>query len=284
MVPLVEFRHGPDGTPFRLRGSEAVIDGTGRIPFHGILSRGLLERVRHTQASFASWDEYGHLLHHEAEAELQELARWRRTAAECGVLSFTQSALCVRSYVEQYVGANDHCEAWNVKEGHTSSVWRVQLQNGNAKHEFALNVARDHIAGEELERTSEMMVRIAELWPESNLAKVLDIVMIRLPDVAQPVLVTRNEWIPDSYEIHRLPAPGNELGPLVLVERFLTEESSPSHVRQILGRRLNEAECAQVNRDVDEFLERTARFAVQVDINDGDLVWSGQRAIVIAIR
>jgi hypothetical protein len=178
----------------------------------------------------------------------------------------------------------NHCEIWNVKEGHTSSVWRVRLNNGSGIHEFALNVARDRMAGEELARTSGVMQCIAESWPDANLAKVLDIAKIRLPNVAEPVLITRNEWIPDSYEIHRLPALESQPGPLVVVERFLIDDSAPARIRRVLGRRLTEVECEQVDRDMHEFLERTVQLSVQVDINDGDLVWNGQRAIVIAIR
>jgi hypothetical protein len=303
MSHIIKFQYGPDGIPFRLVDSGGVVDGTGRIPFHGIISRGLLDRVEQAAVPFPPWEEYGHLLHDQRIADWQELSLWRRTAGECSVLRFAQSAVCVQRYVEQYVGPlphdngsvnvlkrnlvsqqAGHYEVWNVKEGHTSSVWRVRLDNGSAIQEFAVNVARDRMAGEELARISEAMQRIAESWPEANLARVLDIVKIRLPDVAEPVVVTRNEWIPESYEIHRLPGPGNEPGPLVVVERFLTEDSAPSRIRRILGRRLTEAECEQVNRNVREFLERTARLAVRVDINEGDLVWTGQRAIVVAIR
>jgi hypothetical protein len=290
VLNTIKFRYGPDGMPFNLFGGRIVVDGSGRIPFHGIISRGLLERVRQAAAPFPPWEEYGHLLHDQRTADSQELALWRCMADECWVLGFAQSAACVRRYVEQYVDSlpasrlADHCEIWNIKEGHTSSVWYVRLDNESTTQEFAVNVARDRMAGEELARTSETMRRIAESWPEANLARILDIAKVRLPDVAEPVVVTRNEWISDSYEIHRLPAPDNEPGPLIVVERFLTEDSAPSRIRRILGRRLTEAECEQVNRDVREFLERTVRLAAQVDINDGDLVWNGQRAIVIAIH
>ena len=281
MTYPVEFRYGPDGVPFHLLGDGAVVDGMGRIPFHGIISRGLLGRVRQAPEPLASWDEYGHLLHDEAAVNSRELDHWRRTAAECGVLSYAQSAACVRSYVEQYVTTSVRCEVWNVKEGHTSSVWRVQLGSGTT---FAVNVARDRAAGEELERSSETMRRIAESWPEANLAKVFETARVQPAAAPEPVVVTRNEWIPDSHEIHRLPSSGTEPGPLLLVERFLTDDSAPSRIRRLVGRRLNPAECEQVELDLQMFLKRTAQFAVQVDINDGDLVWNGQRAIVIAIR
>jgi hypothetical protein len=280
----IEFRYGPDGVPFHLLGGGAVVDGAGRIPFHGIISRGLLERMRQTPELSGPWEAYGHLLHDEAAVNSKELARCRRTATLCGVLSFAQSAACVRSYVERYVTTSARCEVWNVKEGHTSSVWRVRLAEGNTWQEFAVNVARDRAAGKELKRTSQTMRRIAQSWPEANLTKVFEIASVRPTATAEPVVVTRNEWIRDSYEIHRLHGFETEPGPLVLVERFLTEDSAPSRIRRLVGRRLNPAECEQVERDLREFLERAAQFAVQVDINEGDLVWNGQRALVIAIR
>lgn len=284
MTNSVEFRYGPDSVPFHMFGGGTVVDGTGRIPFHGIISRGLLGRVQQTPEPLAPWEEYSHLLHDEAAVNSKELDRWRRTAAECSVLSFAQSAACVRIYVERYVTTSARCEVWNVKEGHTSSVWRVRLGNGTTWQEFAVNVARDRAAGEELERTSETMRRIAESWPEANLAKVFEVTSVQLAAAAEPVVITRNEWIRDSHEIHRLPGSGTEPGPLVLVERFVTEDSAPSRIRRLVGRRLDPAECEQVEGDLREFLALTAQYAVQVDLNDGDLVWNGQRAFVIAIR
>lgn len=280
----VEFLYGPDGVPFHLLDGETVVDGTGRIPFHGIISRGLLARLQQAPEPLDPWDELGHLLHDETAVSSSELDRWRRTAADCGVLSFAQSAVCIRNYIERCAPARTRCELWNVKEGHTSSVWRVRLGDETTREEFAVNLARDRPAGEELERTSETMRRIAEFWPAANLAKVFEITSVRPTATAEPVVITRNEWIPDSHEIHRLPGSGTEPGPLVLVERFLTEDSAPSRIRRLVGRRLKSAECEQVEEDLREFLARTAPLAVQVDMNEGDLVWNGQRAIVIAIR
>ncbi|WP_189530676.1 hypothetical protein [Paludibacterium paludis] len=241
--------------------------------------------MRQAAEPFAPWEAYGHLLHDRRAARSRELARWRRAADECGVLSFARSAACAQRYVARYAGGRaTRCELWNVKEGHTSSVWRVRLATDGAMEEFALNVARDRLAGEELARTSETMHRIAEAWPDANLARVRDIARVSLAKDAAPVVVTRNEWIADSFELHRLPAPGEDPGPLVAVERFLADDGAPSRPRRILGRRLTGDECGQVERDVGGFLAHTARLGARLDINDGDLVWNGQRAIVIAIR
>src|SRR5262249_32246686 len=136
----------------------------------------------------------------------------------------------------------------------------------------------------ELERASETMRSISESWPEANLARVFEIARVQPAAAAEPVVVTRNEWIPDSHEIHRLPGSETQPGSLLLVECFLTDDSAPSRICRLLGRRMTPSECKQVEQDLEEFLKRTAQFAVQVDINDGDLVWNSQRAIVIAIR
>lgn len=282
------FRHGPEGVPFYLL-AEGLVDEMGCIPFHGIISRGMLDQLRNESDPIPPWEEFGHLIHDQRVADSSGLVFWRRVANGCGALSFAQSAMCVHRYLEQYVSLLEvegdfACEALNVKEGHTSSVWRVRIDSGPTSSEFAINVARDSIAGIELARSSKAMKLIVESWPEANLAKVIELTEVRLPELPQPVVVTRNEWISDSFEIHRLSAAACATGQLVLVERFLTDDSAPSRIHRIRGRRLTENETEQVNQDIKVFLHRTEQYGVQLEINHGDLVWNGQRAVVIGFQ
>jgi hypothetical protein len=217
-------------------------------------------------------------------------------AAECAVLSFGQSALAAKQYVEAYCAAlpldraDISCELWNIKEGHTSSVWQVRVHGipGAETDEFIVNVARDTEAGRELKATSAKMLAIARLWPKANLAKVLSVdeVPIDFHGVPIGVKVTRNELIRDCYEIHQLVDRLAGRRRLVLVERFLApEKDRPSHIRSIRGRELTEPERRRVKNDVNGLLARIRRrFPVGVDFNDGDVVWNGKRGIVVAIR
>jgi hypothetical protein len=288
----VTFSHGPEATPFIVDEQGGVVDAAGRTPFHGILSRGLLERAGRAGAGnpLPPWGDNAHLLDAGSRAEATDDERaaepWRRAAADCGVLTFAQSATCARALAERVAGEiglppDAGIALWSAREGHTSSVWRVRL--GGA-HEFAVNVARDRIAGEELRRTMSVLRRIGDEWPEANIARVLEIAEVQPSGVAWPVVVTRNEWIAGGLEIHRLPPLDGLDGALVAVDRFIADDDAPAVIRSIRGRRLTEAEVARVTRDMAEFLDRGAGHSVQLDINDGDLVWDGRRAVVVAIR
>jgi len=298
---FVALSHGPEAMPFFIDGSGGVIDAAERIPFHGIISRALLDHARGVTDVLSDWGSFAHRLDGiENAKDGPEVAAWRSAARCCGVLSFAQSTAAACAYAERLArpadavrlfglaiasGEEPAISLWNVKEGHTSSVWRARLECAAGAAECAINVARDPVAGRELQRTSRIMRRIARAWTEANLACVRDIASVRLPSVADPVVVTCNDWIADAHELHRLSRPGekNE-GPLVAVERFVADEGEPAHIRRIVGRQLSEAEAAGVEIDLAEFLAHGAEFAVRLDINDGDLVWDGRRAIVVAIR
>ena len=107
---------------------------------------------------------------------------------------------------------------------------------------------------------------------------------MRPADAREAVVVTRNEWIADSFELHRLPGQGGGAEILIAVERFLTEDATPARIRRIVGRRLEQAERERVEADLKKFGERTTGLGVEVDIAEGDVVWNGERAWVVAIR
>jgi len=297
---LAAFRHGPEATPFSINSSGGVIDAAGRIPFHGIISRALLDHARGATDALSDWGAFGHRLDEIVYSEDEPgITAWRRAARGCGVLSFAQSAVAACAYAGRLARPADAARVldlaiasgeepaialWNVKEGHTSSVWHARFECAAGAAECAINVARDPVAGRELRRTSRIMRRIAQSWPEANLARVREIASVRLPDLADPVVVTSNDWIAGARELHRLPGNPGTNGLLVAVERFITEPGMPAHIRRIAGNRLDPAETARVEHDLTEFLARGAEFGVELDINDGDLVWDGLRAIIVAIR
>jgi len=277
------FRYGPDATPFVLDAHGIPVDDKGRRPFHGIVSRGLLVRAGEVEGALPGWSDNAHRLDVESAGKLDGPNRaWSRAAVECGLLSFAQSTACARVFAEQIAvelgfGTGAGIALWNVREGHTSSVWHVRIEGAAAA--LAVNVARDRIAGEELRRTSKVLKQIGDAWPDANIARVQTIADVQPPGLAEPVVVTHNEWIAEAFEIHRLPD-----GSLITVERFIADDDAPAYICRIRGRRLSEGECAQVDRDMAAFLTSGADHAVQLDINEGDLVWDGRRAVVVAIR
>lgn len=283
MSSAFTFRYGPDATPFVVDAHSIAVDDKGRRPFHGIVSRGLLVRAGEVEGTLPRWSDHAHRLDVESAGKHDGHDRaWSRAAAQCGLLSFAQSTACARVFAEQIAvelgfGTGAGIALWNVREGHTSSVWHVRIEGAAAA--LAVNVARDRIAGEELRRTSQVLKQIGDAWPDANIATVHAIADVQPPGLAEPVVVTRNEWIAEAYEIHRLPD-----GSLIVVDRFIADDDAPADIRRIRGRRLSADECAQVDRDMAAFLARGADHAVELDINEGDLVWDGGRAVVVAIR
>ena len=286
---------GPDRVPFVL-GPQATVHCARAIPFHGIVSRGLLQVLADRKGGAELWHRRAHRLFDEPSGgEDLDAAALTAAARQCGVLSFGQSALAARTYVERYCATQlndcvDTCEMWNIKEGHTSSVWHVTVDpaSGADRHAFILNVARDSRAGDELEATSKKMQAISAIASGANVARVSDITTVRIDYFGQPidVLVTRNELVADAYEVHSARDRHTGAKALVLVERFLTAGDRPATISSIRGRRLAPVDCQQIANDIDAFLSETARHHIEasVDVNDGDVVWNGRRATVVAIR
>ena len=285
---------GPDRVPFEL-GPRATVHCTVATPFHGIISRGLLRLLGDRDDGTALWRNHAQHLLDEDDGGDRRAAALTAAARQQRVLSFGQSALAARTYIERYCDATPDdgastCELWNIKEGHTSSVWQIRIEpaSGAEPHVFVVNVARDSTAGDELEAASKKLQQIYAAAPGANMARVADITTVRLDYFGESidVLVTRNELVADAYEIHS--ARDRETGAktLVLVERFLTSHDQPAMISAIRGRRLTPHDCRQIATDIETFLRDAARhhIDVSVDINDGDVVWNGRRATIVAIR
>jgi len=268
---------GPDKLPFAI-SAEGKIQQEISTPFHGIISRGLLN------IGCSIWNTHSHLLEYGTdELQTEEWIILKQNAIQCGVLTFADSTLAAQRYIETYCPVPE-CELWNIKEGHTSSVWKVTLADGAS---FVLNIARDKAACEELKTLSTHLKRITDEGDASNLAKVYDIVEIEDEQLPIKVVVTKNEWINDSFEIHsRINLKTNQ-EELLLVERFITDKRKPAEITSILGRIFNATETQQIKKEISNFLTQATTCLSHtpvININDGDVVWNGEKAVVIAIN
>lgn len=255
--------------------------------------KGLLNKLKENNVSNEVWYKNAHLLEREdlnCGSNVQDLLILKEYAAECKVLSFRQSAACVKLYVEKYFAGLEashiaKCEIWNIKEGHTSSVWKVAFASEEKFDSFAVNVARDEEAGIALKASSEKMKIIGIKFPEINLAKVLDIYALQDRSLPSLVVITRNEWIDNSYEIH---SRKNKTGEdeLLMVERFLTSKNNPAYITSVLGRIFTAEEVRNIKKEINIFLTKATAYLPgkpEININDGDVVWDGEKAIVVAI-
>lgn len=288
------FFFGPDKIPFCLQ-LNGMVESDCSLPFHGIVSRGLLNWLRGHNVSPTVWYEHAPSLEPAYlldGSDYQDVALLRAAAAECKVLTFGQSAWCAQRFVELYepeaARQADWCEFWNIKEGHTSSVWKVTYPAADKLEiSFVINVARDQQAGEELRLTSERMQIIAASGASADMAQVHDIRTIALDGESGPheVVVTKNEWIDNALEIHsrRSKQTGDE--ELILVERFITHPQHPAALTSIHGRILNSKETQIIRQGVADFLTHAGRCLPEkpeISINEGDVLWNGEKAIVIA--
>lgn len=277
---------GPDRVPFALT-DEGQLAAAPAIPFHGIVGRGLLNLLSRERQPASVWHEHAHRIDAPPTSEdAPQLIQLRAWAHECQSLSFAQSALAAQAAVDAFAGSSTACELWNVKEGHTSSVWRLQLQDPDGGQTIcALNVARDAVAGVELRTVSAFMQAAAGRTPGLPMAAVLDLseVCVRGTAGAMPVVVTRNVWVDGAHEIHQLTgADGQDR--LVLVERFITRAEGDARIRAVRGRTCSPEERQRIHRDIACFMaEACAGERFRIDINDGDVVWSGGRSVVVAM-
>ncbi|MBT1704921.1 hypothetical protein [Chryseosolibacter indicus] len=287
----MEFRFyfGPDKIPFRLLDN-GMVETSSTMPFHGIISRGMLDKFQEQNITCDYWFKYAlHLEYHDPQIYLtDDFERIYKYFLECRVLSFSQSAFCAQQYIissYEYRRLKDaRVEVWNIKEGHTSSVWKVTMDDELHSETFIVNVARDRKAGEELKETSEVLQRIATECPDAGIAKVLDIYSFSHHDLPCSTIITRNEWVDDAFEIHQRKT-GEKGVEFILVNRFITSKNNPAQITSVLGRIFSTEESEKIKSGLNDILSKATRFHpnVKVDINDGDLVWNGERAIAVAL-
>ena len=275
----ISINHGPECTGLTELGDPQhlhLVSQRGR-PFHGIAPLGLMAWLDEQPDGPGLWlrcaaridkgsDEPGDL-----EPDLAAVCDAARRA---GVLSFGQSAHAALDCAVQYAGDEyDAVRVWATKEGHVSSVWEVESRDGPR---FVLNIARDSTAASTaLDRTSRILrditVRTEIGEAELGVAEVQDIAHQDGHD-HDPVTITRNQLISPALEIHRV---GSEF---VLVSDFLTDEGDPAWIRAIRGRRATAAQASAI----DTACTLLARVGVAIEIDAGDMVWDGERPVLVA--
>lgn len=286
------FYFGPEKVSFQL-SEDGVVESLSAIPFHGIISRGLLQRFIEFNIESTLWFSNAHrLFDKNLKAPEETLQVLREHAIQSKVLSFDNSANVVKKYVltycEKYSKKSiETIECWNIKEGHTSSVWKVTLKGEKKSESFVLNVARDFEAGKELKQSSEKLKLVGVQIPSVNCAKVYEVVTIEDEMLPAPVIVTRNELVKDSFEIHTRNNMTTKKQEFLLVERFLTNADNPSQITSVLGRLFSSKETKKIEKEIKNFITKATsalKEELQVSINDGDVVWDGKKAIIVAIN
>src|SRR5207253_2665632 len=142
---------------------------------------------------------------------------------------------------------------WNVKEGHTSSVWSATFACASEKgpKRIAVNVARDDVASRELEQATARFRELTEREPDIAAAHVLALWILRRANIrGATVTVVAQTWIDDAYEIHTVPIGPGAGGQFFAVERFIADPKEPAHIRSVRGRRLTIEEHRRTGRQM----------------------------------
>jgi hypothetical protein len=283
----VALLHGPTRTP--------VGDGAPCRPFHGIVGLGLLEIL--PPGGACEWEVAAPLLDAALSgdaASTERLPAGLLTAArERGVLSFAQSAAAAVCFAAQHVDAASCIELWNVKEGHTSSVWRLSADGPDGvRTRLALNIARDDVAGAELERSADVLDDLARRT-SVPVAAVVACARVALPGDGAPCPhVVAQEWVDDAVEVGFLRDRSEGVRRLYAIERFVTSGEVPGRITGAVGRRLTDDEHIEVARcatrvaldgaDVDA--DGLSISFPRLDLNHGDWVWTpdGPHAVAAA--
>lgn len=253
------------------------------MPFHGVAPRGLLATLgpsgqavwERAAPAIEEWLAHGgdgtgippHLL---------------AAARAAGVVSLAASAEVAAAYAEVALAAPP-AELWSVKEGHTSTVWRVTSADGAA---YAVNVARDLVATEELATSAGVLATMAAALPDVVAAPVAT---GRVPaGGAGEVAVLVQPWVAGALEVGA-PRRGDGSCALLAVERFLTDPGSPARIVAVRGRRLDDGEQRTVaalwaaatlagTRPAGDGLVAVPR----IEVREGDLVLAPWGPAVVA--
>jgi len=325
--------HGPQCDPLLLRGKDKVDTGNTPIPYFGIISRGLLNRLSEIKpqghpnewSTIAPWFEFDHpwFLNKNLKTKTitfkdpikRQLNNWFMAAKDCNFVSVQESAyLCKKFLLKSLTGKNkvslsgicryfglkdgfsnniDTVNIWLVKEGFTSSVWRVEINSevSNSQLVLCMNVARDIDASVELASTYQHLLSLYQKDP-LHIAQPFGIDFIRAYswDKSVNIAVTVHSWV-EGHEIHVKKYRDNNIAKFILVKWFLPENGNQGKQSQIVGRELTQLEHDHFWEKYLAFLAKHATIdrnekkisVPRLELNEGDIIWNDKDLFVIAI-
>lgn len=272
---------------------------------HGIISEGLLKRFLEEKLDLKLWDNYVSYLNGDLnELDNELLLKIQDLSLSAGTLHFNHSTICAMESVSKYIIDNYHSheiitEIISLQEGHISSVWKVNITDSNNKllESFILNIARDYAAGVRLRSISELMKEMRENYSDVSVAGVYSIDTVEIEYFGEliEVVVTRNEYINGAKNIFIMDKDEFEKPQYYIAEKFL--DSSPGATKKVLARPATDTIIDEINRTIDCVTDYSLNgvfappnlpvynpdgsYAPKLDINRGDLVWDGEKVIVV---
>jgi hypothetical protein len=244
-----------------------------------------------------------------------QINAWLDAAEAHAVLSYAQSFAAARVFVEAHLDGSAarsweelaalatggavtggppvvSMDFWSVREGHTSSVWRVALRcAGGAEVVLCLNVARDRESGRELVWTAQEMRRLHAIAPGSVLGVLACETLVgQTAGGPAPIPVVAVPWLEGAQELQVVRDPPRDSGLFLIVDRFEARGSaSPGRqfpLGQILDPDASEAlfrEQLALRVKLTRFEDDGAASTPFFEMNEGDLVWRDGLVTAIAV-
>jgi hypothetical protein len=192
-------------------------------------------------------------------------------ARAAGVRTYAQSLATALDYALRIAEAEAAAEVelWSIKEGRSSSVWRVSMD----QHVIALNVARDDIAAGELTEMGRELIDLHSLDPPG---------VVEVLDIAPDVLAC--SWL-EGRELHIVER-GDGRGLFIAVQ-----DSASAAGRQLLlmGREGVPASDMLWSRWLAALVrqstvdERGRYYRPRVEVNEGDLMLVDGQPVLVAL-
>jgi hypothetical protein len=312
-APHARLWHGWQRAPLEPSGSLQPLRLESGFAYFGIIPRALLGRLEGAGAPLhaGSWNEVAPWLEQSAQLGLEEaraarpeLSAWLEAARSAHVLCVSQSAALCSAFAYDLVermrwGDVQELDLWLIKEGHTASVWRADIQGDNQRFAVAINVGRDDEASRELAASYEQLLAWHGGDPD-HVATPLGIQHCTTPARRQSrgveaatigaTVVTAHAWV-QGRELHARPKPGPTeayaVAEFIEIEGF-SPEARTLRLRAV-GRVLEPSEQEQTWDQLLDFHRRHQRvdgqgriLAPGARVNDGDFVRTDGELVAVA--
>lgn len=237
------------------------------------------------------------------------IVEWVIAAIQAQVLTYGQGARAVQSCIAELIASREgwfqlgvvdvprgraqECETWSVREGHTTSVWRVELRGAGwpSPITFAVNLARDREAASELVATTAAMRRLAAADPQRIVAVLAErtaVVETAGGRLVLPIVIS--PWLDGARELQVTRDFTDAAGRFLVVDRFVGDASELPAPHRARGQLLTPAasdgiwsESIAMRARAAELVGERLVLAPRFELNEGDLVWDNGAIRVIAV-
>lgn len=280
---------GPDRRP--MQREPRVYGGShyhGRVPrsLLGEVGDGVPWNLAAPLVEAALWGHGAGSGAHGGDEGVGEAAAWVAAARRAGMVSLRAGMEIARAVAARVADQSGHesGDLWLVKEGHTATVWQLQLGD----EVLGISVSRDAVAAAELAAAAGLMRR----WRGRAPDRVVDVYavvreMFATGQGAVEATAVVGEWV-TGMELHVPADPGRRFG--LLAVGWLAGASGDARAwgQQVFGRWLADDEAARTWAALGELMVALAEpgphgwMLPSMRINEGDIMIGASGPTIVA--